>query len=40
MAASVNDYTRLAELSAELDQLAAEKDDLEMEWLEAAEALE
>lgn len=40
MAESVNDYTRLAELSAELDQLAAEKDDLELEWLEAAEVLE
>jgi ATP-binding cassette subfamily F protein uup len=39
MAEAVNDYTRLAELSAELDQLAAEKDDLELEWLEAAEAL-
>ncbi|MGY0538036.1 ATP-binding cassette domain-containing protein [Nocardioides sp. YJ-D4] len=40
MAESVNDYTRLAELSAELDQLAAEKDELELEWLEAAEILE
>ncbi|MGY0388863.1 ABC-F family ATP-binding cassette domain-containing protein [Nocardioides sp. WG-D5] len=40
MAEAVNDYTRLAELSAELDQLAAEKDDLELEWLEAAEVLE
>ncbi|WP_328527449.1 ABC-F family ATP-binding cassette domain-containing protein [Nocardioides sp. NBC_00368] len=39
MAEAVNDYTRLAELSAELDQLAAEKDELELEWLEAAEAL-
>ena len=39
MAESINDYTRLAELSAELNQLAAEKDDLELEWLEAAETL-
>jgi len=34
------DYDRLAALSAELRQLADEKDGLELEWLEAAEALE
>ena len=34
------DYERLAELSARLTELAAEKDDLELEWLEAAEVLE
>jgi ABC transport system ATP-binding/permease protein len=34
------DYARLAELSAELTRLAAEKDELELEWLEAAELLE
>ncbi|MGH3353877.1 MAG: ABC-F family ATP-binding cassette domain-containing protein [Nocardioides sp.] len=39
MAEAVNDYAKLAELSAELDGLAAEKDDLELEWLEAAEVL-
>ncbi|MDI6909940.1 ABC-F family ATP-binding cassette domain-containing protein [Nocardioides sp.] len=34
------DYERLAELSEELQTLAAEKDELELEWLEAAELLE
>ncbi|NHC24912.1 ABC-F family ATP-binding cassette domain-containing protein [Nocardioides sp. IC4_145] len=34
------DYTELARLSAELQELAAEKEQLEMEWLEAAEVLE
>jgi ATP-binding cassette subfamily F protein uup len=33
------DYERLAELSAELQGVAAERDALELEWLEAAEAL-
>jgi ATP-binding cassette subfamily F protein uup len=40
IAASASDYARLAELSAELDVLANEKADLELEWLEAAELLE
>ncbi|MEX0429463.1 ABC-F family ATP-binding cassette domain-containing protein [Nocardioides sp. DS6] len=40
IAESASDYTRLAELSAELDVLAAEKEGLELEWLEAAELLE
>jgi ATP-binding cassette subfamily F protein uup len=34
------DYEKLAELSAELHALAAEKEQLELEWLEAAELLE
>ena len=34
------DYQRLAELSAELQEVTAERDELELEWLEAAEALE
>ncbi|WP_127479055.1 ABC-F family ATP-binding cassette domain-containing protein [Nocardioides pantholopis] len=34
------DYDRLAELGAELASLAAEKDQLELEWMEAAELLE
>jgi ATP-binding cassette subfamily F protein uup len=34
------DYTRLAELSAELQQLNAQKDEFELEWLEVAEVLE
>jgi ABC transport system ATP-binding/permease protein len=40
IAASASDYARLAQLSAELDVLAAEKADLELAWLEAAELLE
>ncbi|MBO0841580.1 MAG: ABC-F family ATP-binding cassette domain-containing protein [Nocardioides sp.] len=40
MADAVDDYVRLADLSAELDKLSAEKGDLELEWLEAAEILE
>jgi ATP-binding cassette subfamily F protein uup len=34
------DYERLADLSARLTVLATEKDDLELEWLEASELLE
>ena len=34
------DYEKLAELSARLQELAAEKDGLELEWLEAADLLE
>ena len=34
------DYERLATLSAELDDVLAERDALESEWLEAAELLE
>ena len=35
-----SDHQRLAEISAELGELSAEKDEVEMEWLEAAEGLE
>ena len=35
-----SDHQRLAEISAELGELSAEKDEVEMEWLEAAEAVE
>jgi ATP-binding cassette subfamily F protein uup len=34
------DYEKLAEISAQLSALAAEKDSLELEWLEASEVLE
>jgi ATP-binding cassette subfamily F protein uup len=34
------DYEKLAELGAELQAVAAEKEQLELEWLEAAELLE
>ncbi|KQY56760.1 MULTISPECIES: ABC-F family ATP-binding cassette domain-containing protein [unclassified Nocardioides] len=34
------DYGKLAELSGQLDVLHAEKEELELEWLEAAEILE
>jgi ATP-binding cassette subfamily F protein uup len=35
-----HDYAKLAELSAALEEIAAERDGLELEWLEAAELLE
>jgi ABC transport system ATP-binding/permease protein len=38
--AHAQDYERLADLSRELDALSAEKDELELEWLEAAELVE
>jgi ABC transport system ATP-binding/permease protein len=34
------DYEKLAALGAELDEVLAEKESLELEWLEAAEVLE
>ncbi|HET9419990.1 MAG TPA: ABC-F family ATP-binding cassette domain-containing protein [Nocardioides sp.] len=40
IAEHAHDYTRLAELGAELNTLTAERDALEVEWLEAAELLE
>ena len=40
LAASTEDYDRLAVLGAELKQILGEKDELEMEWLEAAEVVE
>jgi len=38
--AAGQDYERLTALSAELQEVAAERDALELEWLEAAELLE
>lgn len=40
IAEHAQDYAKLAELSAALDEVAAEREELELEWLEAAEALE
>ncbi|KRF19743.1 glycerophosphodiester phosphodiesterase [Nocardioides sp. Soil797] len=40
IAEHAHDYTKLADLSADLNVLHAEKEELELEWLEAAEALE
>ena len=40
LATHADDYERLAELSASLGDLAAERDRLESEWLEAAELLD
>ncbi len=40
IAEHAQDYERLGELSRELDVLHAEKADVELEWLEAAELLE
>ncbi|QIX27997.1 ABC-F family ATP-binding cassette domain-containing protein [Nocardioides sp. JQ2195] len=40
IAQHAHDYDKLAELSDQLTVLHAEKDELELEWLEAAEALE
>ena len=37
MATSASDYTQLATLQTELDELLASKDDLEIAWLAAAE---
>ncbi len=39
IAEAADDYVRLASLAAELDALLAERDDVEGQWLEAAEAL-
>ncbi len=38
--ASTDDYDKLATLGAELQQVLAEKDDLELEWLEASELVD
>ncbi len=38
--AAGQDYEKLAEISAELTEVLAEKETLELEWLEVAEALE
>jgi ATP-binding cassette subfamily F protein uup len=40
IAAAGQDYERLTELSAQLHGVAAEREALELEWLEAAELLE
>jgi len=40
LAEHVADYEKLAQLGQQLDVLLAEKADLELEWLEAAEVLE
>ena len=37
MAESASDYTKLASLQSELDQVLSDKEDLELAWLEAAE---
>ncbi len=40
MAQVSSDHERLAALSAELSELAGEKDALELQWLEAASLIE
>jgi ATP-binding cassette subfamily F protein uup len=40
MAANATDHARLATLQDELEQLVAERDQLEMSWLETSESLE
>ena len=40
IAEHAQDYARLADLGAQLNVLAAEKEEAELEWLEAAELLE
>ena len=40
MAASVGDYDTLADLNAKLAKLAAEREGLELEWLQASDVLE
>lgn len=40
MAAAASDYGRLAALQGTLTGLEDERDELELAWLEAAEALE
>ena len=40
MEANLTDYALLARVGDQLGALAAEKDELEMEWLEASEAVE
>jgi ABC transport system ATP-binding/permease protein len=40
LAEHATDYERLARLGADLDTLRAEKEELELEWLEAADVLE
>jgi len=40
MAAAGSDYGRLADLHAEVEQVAAAKDELELAWLDAAEKVD
>ena len=40
MEANLSDYDLLARVGGQLGELAAEKDVLEMEWLEASEVVE
>lgn len=40
IAENADDYTLMATLSAELDVLQSQRDDLELQWLEAAEVLD
>jgi ATP-binding cassette subfamily F protein uup len=40
LAEHASDYEKLAALGAELDEVLAEKESLELEWLEAAEILD
>jgi ABC transport system ATP-binding/permease protein len=40
LAEHASDYARLATLGAELDEVLAEKESLELEWMEAAELVE
>jgi ATP-binding cassette subfamily F protein uup len=40
MEANLSDYDLLARVGAQLGELAAEKDELELEWLEASEVVE
>jgi ATP-binding cassette subfamily F protein uup len=40
MEANLSDYDLLARVGAQLGELAAEKDDLELEWLEVSESVE
>jgi ATP-binding cassette subfamily F protein uup len=40
LAEHASDYARLATLGAELDEVLAEKETLELDWMEAAETLE
>jgi uncharacterized small protein (DUF1192 family) len=40
MAVSASDHVRLAELQDELERLRAQRDELEVSWLERSESLE
>ena len=40
MEANLTDYDLLARVGGQLGELAAEKEELEMEWLEASEVVE